>query len=165
MALCSYVTKRFVLRTWSASTQYRETTKHYKFTPNVSDGSDGEWLSKPIIYRGVVAKTNRRPIIREAVTCTTGNCENLISCFSINFYVSRAQRVFSASGHTGECKDPSYLWLNNSMTLELYRRYKSPNILDQFYALGTPLYPVTRRNAEGVILFFFIPQRYVYRAV
>lgn len=40
------------------------------------------------------------------------------------------------------------------MTLELYHRYKSPNILDQFYALGTPLYPVTRRNAEGVILFF-----------
>jgi len=42
------------------------------------------------------------PIIREAMTRTTGNCENLISCFSINFYVSRAQRVFSASGHTQE---------------------------------------------------------------
>lgn len=42
------------------------------------------------------------------------------------------------------------------MTLELYRRYKSPNILDQFYALGTPLYPVTRRNAEGVILFLLL---------
>jgi len=99
------------------------------------------------------------------VTRTTGNCENLISCFSINFYVSRAQRVFCKRTHRGKCKDPSYLWLNNGMTLELYRWYKSPNILDQFYALGTPLYPVTRRNAEGVILFFFIPQRYVYRAV
>jgi len=110
------------------------------------------------------------PIIREAVTRTTGNRENLISCFSINFYVSRAQRVFSASRHTGECKDPSYLWLNNGMTLELYRRYKSPNILDQFYALGTLLYPVTRRNAEGVILFFYftevcVPSCVIYRFI
>lgn len=81
-----------------------------------------------------------------------GNGENFISCFSINFYVSRAARVVSSGGHTGECKDPSHLWLNNGTTLELYRRYKSPNVLDQFYALGTPLYPVTRRNAKGVIL-------------
>jgi len=57
------------------------------------------------------------------------------------------------------------------MTLELYRRYKSPNILDQFYALGTPLYPVTRRNAEGVILFFFysaevcVPSCVIYRFI
>lgn len=59
-------------------------------------GSD-EWLSNAIIYRGAIGqKTGVRGFyyprsFRPART--TGNSENLISCFSINFYVSRGSGI------------------------------------------------------------------------